>query len=195
MKTVSAKLSHARISARKARLSAGLIRGKSYLEAERQLLFSPKKASELLLEVLRSAKANAIHNDGLDEMTLKVHEVRVGDAGMLKRYQPRAYGRAYMVRKRRCHIEVILSGESAQTKKASSDKANASTKKSSGKTQNASAKAADSTSTSAKQSKKTSVDQVKKSSGTKETQNSSSKKTKKAEKSALTSSDNASSSS
>ncbi|MCA9375782.1 MAG: 50S ribosomal protein L22 [Candidatus Doudnabacteria bacterium] len=111
---VSATLRHANVPERKARLVAGLVRGLSVRDAERQLKFSQKKSADLILGLLRSAVANAQHNNNLDPETLKVESVLVDGAGMFKRYQPRAFGRAYPIRRRRSHITLTIEGEVAK---------------------------------------------------------------------------------
>ena len=187
MATVSATLSNARISARKARLVAGLIRGVSYTHAETQLRLSQKKASTLMLGVLRSAKANALHNAGLTEDSLLVQEVLVNEAGMLKRFQPRARGQAYMIRRRQCHMIVVLSGEPAASKKVITQKTttSSSVKTASQSNQISNKESKDSQSdTSSKQSRPTS-----------QRRQLGKEKGKKAKKSSLTSSESASSSS
>jgi len=98
-----------RVSPKKARLVADLIRGKSVGEALSLLQYSPQVAARLLEKVLRSAIANAEHN----HQVRNLDDLRVGaviDGGpSLKRIQPRAMGRAYWIRHRMSHITVTLS--------------------------------------------------------------------------------------
>ncbi len=103
---VSAKLSHAQISAQKVRLVADQIRGKSAEEALDILTFSTKKAATIVLKLLNSAIANAEHNEGADVDELKVSTIYVNEGRTLKRLKPRAKGRADRILKRSCHITV-----------------------------------------------------------------------------------------
>ncbi len=114
---VSATLRSAHVSSRKAGLAAGLVRGLSAQDAVKQLKFSTLKASRLLATLLSSAVANAENVHGLDPATLKVKEVLVGSAGMIKRFQPRAFGRAFPIRHRLCHMTVTLTGDPVAKKK------------------------------------------------------------------------------
>ena len=115
---VVAKLKNASVTERKARLVADMVRGTSVADARKQLRFSQKKSSDLILGLLNSAVANAEHNDGLDPESLHVQAILVDGAGMLKRYQPRAFGRAYPIRRRKCHITLTLEGTPAPKKAA-----------------------------------------------------------------------------
>ena len=96
-----------RMSARKARLVADQIRGKPVEEAQRLLSLSPKRAAKPLAKVLHSAVANAEQRDpGVDQEALRVAKI-TGDGGaMLKRWRPRAYGRATQILHRTCHITI-----------------------------------------------------------------------------------------
>jgi large subunit ribosomal protein L22 len=97
-----------RVSPRKARLVADLVRGKTVAEALAILQYSPQGAARLIEKVLRSAIANAEHNHqvrGLDD--LRVNAVIDGGPS-LKRIQPRAMGRAFWIRHRLAHITVAL---------------------------------------------------------------------------------------
>ena len=96
----------ARISARKARLVADLIRGRQVEDALNILNFSNKKAAVLVKKVLESAIANAEHNEGMDIDELKVSATWVDEGATLKRIRPRAKGRADRILKRSCHITV-----------------------------------------------------------------------------------------
>ncbi|QAX81637.1 50S ribosomal protein L22 [Candidatus Pseudomonas adelgestsugas] len=102
----SAKLLSARISAQKARLVANQIRGKKVSEALNMLVFSSKKAAEIIKKVLNSAVANAEHNEGADLDTLKISNVFINEGRSLKRIMPHAKGRADRIVKRSCHITV-----------------------------------------------------------------------------------------
>ena len=99
---------YVRIAPRKARLVADEVRGKSYPEAVSLLQFTNKRAAEILGGVLNSAAANAEHNSDADPDELRVKTVRVDEGPTIKRYRPRAMGRATMIRKRTSHITVEL---------------------------------------------------------------------------------------
>lgn len=103
---VSAKLSHAKLSAQKGRLVADQIRGLPIDRALDILQFSNKKAAELMKKVLDSAIANAENNEGADIDELFVSEVFVNEGTTHKRIRPRAKGRADRIFKRTCHITV-----------------------------------------------------------------------------------------
>ena len=98
-----------RISAKKTRLVADLIRMKNVKEAIDYLDFIPKKASGFIKKVLKSAIANAEHNFNLKKENLFVKEIKINEGPALKRWRPRAFGRAGRIRKKSAHIEIILS--------------------------------------------------------------------------------------
>ncbi len=106
---VAAKLSHARISAQKARLVADQIRGLAIAKALDVLGFSPKKAATMIKKVLESAIANAENNEGADIDELMVSTVFVDEGPTLKRFRARAKGRGTQILKRTCHITVKVS--------------------------------------------------------------------------------------
>lgn len=109
---VRAQAKYVRTSARKARLVCDHIRGKSVADARALLLHSPRSVAEDWSKLLESAVANAEHNNGLDADTLKVVEVRADEGPTLKRFRPRAMGRATKIRKRTSHLTIVLgSGE------------------------------------------------------------------------------------
>jgi len=102
-------LRHTRLSARKARLVADLIRGKDLEEAFTILTYTEKRAAPVITKVLRSAAANARRSpEALDTDDLYVRDIRVDKGTTLKRWQPRAMGRAFPIRKPTSHITVIL---------------------------------------------------------------------------------------
>lgn len=107
MKTISAKLNYLRIAPRKMRLVTNSIKGLPINEAEAQLTINPKKASEPLLKLLRSAIANS-KQKGLNSESLFIKEARVDQGPMLKRQMPRAMGRATMIQKKTSHVLLIL---------------------------------------------------------------------------------------
>lgn len=106
---VSAKLSSARISPQKCRLVADQIRGLKVDKAIETLSFHPKKAARLVKKVLESAVANAEHNEGADVDELRVAAVFVDEGPVLKRFMPRAKGRANQILKRTSHITIKVS--------------------------------------------------------------------------------------
>lgn len=107
----TAKLRYLRKSPRKVRLVIDLIRGLGVQEAIKQLQFSGKEAAEPVLKLLKSAMANAVHNEHLKEETLVVKEVFADGGPILHRWMPRAMGRATPIRKRTSHITIVLEGE------------------------------------------------------------------------------------
>lgn len=108
-----AKLKHLRMSPRKVRLVAGLIRGLTVEEAEKQLRFSVKKAATPILKLLDSAVANTKQNEDLTKENLYIARIVVEAGRPLKRWRPRAMGRATPILKRTSHI--ILSLEQKDT--------------------------------------------------------------------------------
>ncbi len=108
---VSATLRYARISPQKCRLIADIVRGKPVGQALQQLSFMPKKAARIVKKVLESAVANAEHNLGADIDELSVSHISVDEAPRLKRFQPRAKGRAGKIIKRSSHITVQVADE------------------------------------------------------------------------------------
>jgi len=97
-----------RISSRKVKVVIDLIRGKSVAEAKAILQFTPKAASIVVEKLLDSAVANAENNLDLSPETLYVAEVFANQGPTLKRFRPRAQGRAFTIRKRTSHITIIL---------------------------------------------------------------------------------------
>ena len=97
-----------RISPTKARRAADLVRGKDLQEARRLLAFTPLKATGVVSKVLESAVANATHNFDLPEDRLYVHRSFVDEGIVIKRWMPRAYGRANRIRKRTSHVTVVV---------------------------------------------------------------------------------------
>jgi large subunit ribosomal protein L22 len=92
----------------KARRMVNLVRGLPAKEALTRLQFAPHAASEPVYKVLASAIANAENNERLDPDSLLVSEAYVDEGPTLKRFRPRAQGRAYRIRKRTCHITVTV---------------------------------------------------------------------------------------
>lgn len=97
-----------RMSPFKVRRVLDQIRGLSYREALIILEFMPYRATEPVLTLLRSAAANAEHNAGLDRTELVITQAYADQGPVLKRFQPRAQGRAYQIRKPTCHITLAV---------------------------------------------------------------------------------------
>ena len=104
-----AVLRHSSISASKARQVLDLIRGEDADRAGEILRATPRQAAVAVAKVLASAVANAVHNDGLDAEDLYVSACYADEATTLKRWRPRARGRATRIYKRSCHVTVIVS--------------------------------------------------------------------------------------
>ena len=105
---VSATAKYVRVSPRKARLMADLIRGKSVKDAKAILALTPLGASPIVGKVLASAVANAENNQSLSPDELVVARAYVDEGPTLKRFRPRAMGRASRIRKRTSHITVSV---------------------------------------------------------------------------------------
>lgn len=103
-----------RITPQKTRLVAGLIRGKPVVQAEDILRFTNKRSAKPMLKLLQSARANAVNNHDMFDDGLFVKEIQVNDGPTLKRFLPRARGRADVMLKRTCHITIILEERSGQ---------------------------------------------------------------------------------
>lgn len=101
-------LNYLRISPKKVRLLTNLLRGLPVAQAESQLQVAEKSSSEALRKLLRSALANAKHNHQLEEKDLFVKECLTNEGPKLKRYAPKAYGRASLIRKRSSRVTLIL---------------------------------------------------------------------------------------
>jgi large subunit ribosomal protein L22 len=97
-----------RISSRKVKLVIDLIRGKDVGEAIAILRLTPKAASPVVEKLIQSAVANAEHNYNMDTENLYVKEIFVGEGPTLKRFRPRAQGRATAIMKRTSHITAVV---------------------------------------------------------------------------------------
>ncbi len=109
-----ASLRMLRITPQKTRLVADLIRGKDVAQAEDTLRYTNKRSAKPILKLLQSARANAVNNHDMFEDSLFVKEIQVGDGPTLKRFMPRARGRADLMRKRTCHVTITLEERSGQ---------------------------------------------------------------------------------
>ena len=105
---VTAKLNYLRMAPRKVRLVTNLIRGLNVIEAQTQLKFLSKRAAGPILKLLKSAIANAKHNFDLAEENLYIAKISVDQGPSLKRWLPRAMGRATPIIKRTSHITIVL---------------------------------------------------------------------------------------
>jgi len=109
-KEISAKaiLKYARISPRKVKIVADLIRDKNVDEALAIIKFTPKISSELLEKLLKSAIANAENNHYMNKTNLYVAEIYANQGPTLKRIRPAAKGSAVRIRKRSSHVTIVL---------------------------------------------------------------------------------------
>lgn len=105
---VKAVARYIRMSPHKVRRVLDQIRGRSYREALIILEFMPYRACDPVLKVLRSAVANAENNNGLDPASLVISEAFADAGPTLRRFRPRAQGRAYQIRKPTCHITIAV---------------------------------------------------------------------------------------
>jgi len=105
---VNAKLKFVRVAPRKAQLVADLIRGKRSEEALNILTFTKKAAAKILIKLLKSAIANATQKKNIDIDRLYIKKITVDQGPTMKRFQPRALGRATTIRKRASHITIVL---------------------------------------------------------------------------------------
>lgn len=104
-----------RMSPRKVRLVADLIRGKDAAWSATTLAFFRRKAARPVLKLLQSAVANAEHNFKLGRDRLYVKKITVDGGPTIKRFMPRAHGRAAPIRKRTSHITIVLDERAAAT--------------------------------------------------------------------------------
>ncbi len=105
---VKARLRFVRVSPRKARLVADLVRGKGSEEAVNILAFTRKASAKTIGKLLKSAIANATQNKTIDVDRLFVKRITVDQGPTMKRFMPRALGRATTIRKRTSHISIVL---------------------------------------------------------------------------------------
>lgn len=103
-----ASLNHARISSRKVKIVIDLLRGKNVDEALAIVKFTPKASSPIIEKLLKSAIANAENNHYMDRTKLYIAEIYANQGPTLKRIRPAAKGSAVRIRKRTCHINIVL---------------------------------------------------------------------------------------
>ena len=106
--TVRASARYLRVAPRKARLVADQVRGMPVPDAQELLAFSPRGAAEDIGKLITSAAANAENNHDLVADDMRIFEIRVDEGPTLKRWRPRARGRATRIDKRTSHVSVVL---------------------------------------------------------------------------------------
>jgi large subunit ribosomal protein L22 len=112
---MKASTTHVRISPRKVRMVVDTVRGKSVSQALSILGFTRKKAALPVQKLLKSAVANAAENNGISDVdALVIDRIMVDEGPTLKRFMPRARGRATPIRKRTSHIRIVLRERDAQ---------------------------------------------------------------------------------
>lgn len=114
---VTAKLSYLRMSPRKVRLVVDMIRGRKVAKALEILTLSKKLAARPVMKLLNSAIANAKNNFQLGTENLAITSIMVDGGPMLKRWMPKAHGRATPIRERTSHINLVLSEVAKQPAK------------------------------------------------------------------------------
>jgi large subunit ribosomal protein L22 len=114
---VTATAKFVRLSPRKARLVVDHVRGMSVPEAESALSVMAKKGAEPVMKLLKSAVANAEHNYKLDKKNLVITEIAANEGMTIKRFRPRAFGRATMIRKRTSHLSIVLDEQKSSEEK------------------------------------------------------------------------------
>ncbi|MGI6374078.1 MAG: 50S ribosomal protein L22 [Patescibacteria group bacterium] len=114
---VKASLKHLRMSTRKLRLVLDVVRGLPAKEALARLQFINKQATEPISKLIESAIANAVNTYDLDPENLYIKEIKADEGVTLKRWMPRAHGRATTIRKRGSHLSVVLAEIVASAKK------------------------------------------------------------------------------
>ncbi len=108
LKRAEAHIRYIHMAPQKVQRIATLVRGLRVLDAEAMLVTLPKRASIPVYKAIGSAKASAIHNYDMDTKQTWIESISVGQSMELPRMMPRAQGRAYRIRKRFCHIDVVL---------------------------------------------------------------------------------------
>lgn len=119
---VTAQLNFLRTSPRKMRIIADLVRGKKVVRAMENLSLLNKKPAKYLLKLVKSAVANAKHNHSLAVEDLCIKTIMVDGGPVLKRFMPKAHGRATPVRERTSHITLVLEAVAKREKKMAAKK-------------------------------------------------------------------------
>ncbi|MEJ5928009.1 50S ribosomal protein L22 [Corynebacterium sp. H128] len=109
--TARATARFVRVTPMKARRVIDLVRGKTVSEAMAILKYAPQAAAEPVAKVVASAAANAENNFGMDPRTLVISEAYADEGPTMRRFQPRAQGRAFIIRKRTSHITVVVESQ------------------------------------------------------------------------------------
>lgn len=105
---VKASLKFAKVGEQKARIVANMVRGKMVNDAIRILTYDNKKPSMIIKKLVESAVANADQKQVIDVDNLYIKEIMVDKGPFMKRYQPRAQGRAFVIKKKSSHISLVL---------------------------------------------------------------------------------------
>ena len=113
MAEAKAILRHVRVGPRKARVLVDMIRGQQVPQALAMLKYAPRAAAQVVEKVLRSAVANAEQKEMGDKEAMWVSQAYVNCGTIMKRFQPRAQGRAFSIHKRTSHITVVVSAPDA----------------------------------------------------------------------------------
>mgnify|MGYP003475321758 CR=1 FL=1 len=114
---MKAVLKNYRQAPRKVRLVTNSIKGKNVIEAQTNLEYLVKRASLPIKKLLESAISNAVAQTGADKSTLFVQEIRVDKGVVLKRFMPRAFGRASRIHKHSSHVTIVLAEKTIEPKK------------------------------------------------------------------------------
>lgn len=105
---VKASLKNVKVGEQKARIVANMVRGKMVNDAIRILTYDNKKPSMIIKKLVESAVANADQKQVIDVDNLYIKEIMVDKGPFMKRYQPRAQGRAFVIKKKSSHISLVL---------------------------------------------------------------------------------------
>lgn len=124
MKDVKAQLNRLRIAPRKVRLVSELIKGLPVTKAVSQLTFSKKRSALPLMKLVNSAISNASNNFKIEKDNLYIKDIRVDEGQAMKRYMPRARGRASVIKKRTSRIQIVLSEKTEKANKINKTKIN-----------------------------------------------------------------------
>ncbi len=120
---ITASLKNYRISPRKVRLVADMIRGKGVDQAKLILQHGSKKARHPISDLIDSAVANASHNHQIQKDTLFIKEIRVDQGFVMKRHMPVSRGSAHPIKKRTSHVSIVLAPRAVKAKKEVTKKA------------------------------------------------------------------------
>ncbi|MFC1662778.1 50S ribosomal protein L22 [Patescibacteria group bacterium] len=120
--TVTVKSKYVRIAPRKVRLVINEIRGLKVDQADARLKFTTKRAAHFINKLLSSAVASAVNDKKLDKNNLFIKTITADEGPTLKRFKPRAYGRATEIRKRSTHLSITVAEIKKAKKKADTTK-------------------------------------------------------------------------